>query len=151
MTDICINLNSFHFLYIEKAKKKIFNTIAFLDSLSYPYKKKDVNLIKSSIQDFKLLKAESKDLAVINSKKLIIPLPISRNKLTILRSPHIDKKSREQFERLRHKLRIQLGVKNSLKTYLFLTFLKSLKIPGVEITISLRFYTFFPYVPFSKH
>ncbi len=28
-------------------------------------------------------------------------LPIKRNKITILRSPHIDKKSREQFE-LKH-------------------------------------------------
>jgi len=108
-------------------------------------------LTKFPIEDLKLLKAESKGLDLTNSKKLIIPLPISRNKLTILRSPHIDKKSREQFERLRHKLRIQLGMKNSLKIYFFLTFLKSLKIPGVETTISLKFDTFFSDVPFSKY
>lgn len=32
-----------------------------------------------------------------------IPLPTVTNKLTVLRSPHIDKKSREQFEIRTHK------------------------------------------------
>ena len=32
-----------------------------------------------------------------------IPLPTSKNKLTVLRSPHVDKKSREQFEIRTHK------------------------------------------------
>jgi small subunit ribosomal protein S10 len=32
-----------------------------------------------------------------------IPLPTVKNKLTILRSPHVDKKSREQFEVRTHK------------------------------------------------
>ena len=32
-----------------------------------------------------------------------IPLPTSRNRWTVLRSPHVDKKSREQFEVSTHK------------------------------------------------
>ena len=32
-----------------------------------------------------------------------IPLPTMKNKYTILRSPHVDKKSREQFEIRTHK------------------------------------------------
>ena len=32
-----------------------------------------------------------------------IPLPTSKNKWTVLRSPHVDKKSREQFEIRTHK------------------------------------------------
>ena len=32
-----------------------------------------------------------------------IPLPTSRNRITVLRSPHVDKKSREQFEMRTHK------------------------------------------------
>ena len=32
-----------------------------------------------------------------------IPLPTSLNKYTVLRSPHVDKKSREQFEIRTHK------------------------------------------------
>ena len=32
-----------------------------------------------------------------------IPLPTTKNKFTVLRSPHVDKKSREQFEMRTHK------------------------------------------------
>ncbi|MCS7080027.1 MAG: 30S ribosomal protein S10 [Chloracidobacterium sp.] len=32
-----------------------------------------------------------------------IPLPTSRSRFTVLRSPHVDKKSREQFEICTHK------------------------------------------------
>nr|WP_035274313.1 30S ribosomal protein S10 [Desulfogranum japonicum] len=32
-----------------------------------------------------------------------IPLPTSTNKYTVLRSPHVDKKSREQFEMRTHR------------------------------------------------
>ena len=32
-----------------------------------------------------------------------IPLPTARNRWTVLRSPHVDKKSREQFEIRTHK------------------------------------------------
>ena len=37
-----------------------------------------------------------------------IPLPTKINKFTILRSPHIDKKSREQFEIRTHKRLIDI-------------------------------------------
>lgn len=37
-----------------------------------------------------------------------IPLPTSVNKFTVLRSPHIDKKSREQFEIRTHKRLIDI-------------------------------------------
>ena len=37
-----------------------------------------------------------------------IPLPTSINKYTVLRSPHVDKKSREQFEMRVHKRMIDI-------------------------------------------
>lgn len=37
-----------------------------------------------------------------------VPLPIRINKVTVLRSPHIDKKSREQFEIRTHKRLIDI-------------------------------------------
>ena len=37
-----------------------------------------------------------------------IPLPTSINRFTVLRSPHIDKKSREQFEIRTHKRLIDI-------------------------------------------
>ena len=37
-----------------------------------------------------------------------IPLPTTKNKWTVLRSPHVDKKSREQFEIRTHKRLIDI-------------------------------------------
>lgn len=37
-----------------------------------------------------------------------VPLPTNINKFTVLRSPHIDKKSREQFEMRTHKRLIDI-------------------------------------------
>ena len=37
-----------------------------------------------------------------------IPLPTKKNKFTVLRSPHLDKKSREQFEMRTHKRLIDI-------------------------------------------
>ncbi len=37
-----------------------------------------------------------------------VPLPTAMSKLTVLRGPHIDKKSREQFERRTHKRLIDI-------------------------------------------
>ena len=37
-----------------------------------------------------------------------IPLPTRKNKYTVLRSPHVDKKSREQFEIRTHKRLIDI-------------------------------------------
>src|SRR4030067_383473 len=37
-----------------------------------------------------------------------IPLPTDKNKWTVLRSPHVDKKSREQFEIRTHKRLIDI-------------------------------------------
>ena len=37
-----------------------------------------------------------------------IPLPTKKNKYTVLRSPHVDKKSREQFETRAHKRLIDI-------------------------------------------
>ena len=37
-----------------------------------------------------------------------IPLPTKKNKYTVLRSPHVDKKSREQFEMRTHKRLIDI-------------------------------------------
>ena len=63
-----------------------------------------------------------------------IPLPTKREIVTILRSPHKYKDSREQFERRTHKRLIDV-VKPSAKT---VEALQSLDLPaGVEIEIKL--------------
>ena len=42
-----------------------------------------------------------------------IPLPTEKNKWTVLRSPHVDKKSREQFEIRTHKRIIDISAPNA--------------------------------------
>ena len=63
-----------------------------------------------------------------------IPLPTKINKFCVLRSPHVDKKSREQFEIRTHKRIIDI-VETTSKTIDALT---KLNLPsGVEIDIKL--------------
>lgn len=58
----------------------------------------DHNLIDKSTE--KIIKAVKSTGAVILGP---IPLPTKKTKYTVLRSPHVDKKSREQFEICSHK------------------------------------------------
>lgn len=63
-----------------------------------------------------------------------IPLPTRIRRYTVLRSPHVDKKSREQFERRQHKRLVDL-VDPSPKT---LDELQNLELPaGVHVEIKL--------------
>ena len=63
-----------------------------------------------------------------------IPLPTKREIVTILRSPHVNKDSREQFERRTHKRLIDI-LKPSAKA---VAALLSLELPaGVDIEIKL--------------
>ena len=63
-----------------------------------------------------------------------IPLPTEREIVTILRSPHKDKDSREQFEMRTHKRLIDV-LRPTQKT---VEALKSLELPaGVEIEVKL--------------
>ena len=63
-----------------------------------------------------------------------VPLPTRKEKFTVLKSPHVDKKSREQFEMRTHK-RLMDIVDPTAKT---VDELKKLELPaGVEINIEI--------------
>jgi len=69
--------------------------------------------IRMKAYDFRLLDqsaGEIVDTAVRTGAKVAgpIPLPTSINRYTVLRGPHIDKKSREQFEVRTHKRLIDI-------------------------------------------
>ncbi|OGQ92542.1 MAG: 30S ribosomal protein S10 [Deltaproteobacteria bacterium RIFOXYA12_FULL_61_11] len=73
--------------------------------------------IKLKAYDHKLLDQSTKsitDTARLTGAKVVgpIPLPTSINRYTVLRSPHIDKKSREQFEMRTHKRLIEIQEPN---------------------------------------
>ena len=73
------------------------------------------------------------------TKMSFTSFPKKRKLFTVLRSPHIDKKSREQFQFIFHKLKLVLSGKNDNKTNLFIFLLKNSEFPGVEIEIILNY------------
>lgn len=77
----------------------------------------------------------------------VISLPTLKKKFTVLRSPHIDKKSREQFEWTRYKKSIFLDFKKISVFSLFLFLLKNSSFPGVQIEIYLKHSTFCKTLP----
>ena len=62
-----------------------------------------VNILDASVQEI-VQTAKNTGARVAGP----IPLPTEINKYTVLRSPHIDKKSREQFEMRTHKRLIEI-------------------------------------------
>ena len=72
-----------------------------------------------------------------------VPMPTRRRIFCVLRSPHIDKKSREQFV-FKHMQRfVRYAFQNSSDVYTFLFGLKNLECSGVELKISLRSWNYF--------
>jgi len=68
--------------------------------------------------------------------------PRKCKKITVLRSPHIDKKSREQFQLISHKKTLTLNVSEKKFVLLFLGLCKQIKLNGVELEIFVEFSTF---------
>lgn len=76
-------------------------------------------------------------------KQKQIRVPTKKKKFTVLRSPHIDKKSREQFEWARYKKSIFLSFQKVNTFSLFVFLLKNSTFPGVEIETNLKHSTFY--------
>ena len=90
----------------------------------------DHRLLDQSVKDI-VIKAKRTGASVAGP----IPLPTKRSVYTVLRSPHVDKKSREQFELHVHKRLIE--IENS--TPQTMEFLRKLALPAsvdVEIVAS---------------
>jgi small subunit ribosomal protein S10 len=87
----------------------------------------DHTLIDKSAE--KIIKTVKSTGAVVSGP---IPLPTRKTIYTVLRSPHVDKKSREQFETRRHKRLIDI-LSTSSKT---VDALMKLELPsGVDVEI----------------
>ena len=95
--------------------------------------------IKLKGYDFRVLDqstAEIVETARRTGAKVIgpIPLPTRKERYTVLKSPHVDKKSREQFEIRTHKRLLDI-VDPTAKT---VDELKKLELPaGVEINLEI--------------
>ena len=72
-------------------------------------------------------------------------LPTVHKRCTLLSSPHIHKKSREQFEWVRKKGEVIIQFHQRKHLLLFLFFLQNTEFPGVELRITLNLSTRLPY------
>ncbi|MCX7784908.1 MAG: 30S ribosomal protein S10 [candidate division WOR-3 bacterium] len=100
-------------------------------------KKQEKIRIKLKAYDHRILDQSAKDIVDVARRTgaLVsgpIPLPTERSLFTVLRSPHVDKKSREQFELRVHKRLIEI----SNATREMVDALMKLEVPaGVEVEI----------------
>jgi small subunit ribosomal protein S10 len=67
--------------------------------------------------------------------------PKKCKKITVLRSPHIDKKSREQFQRVTHKKKLTVFFKKKENLFLVFELVKQTQTHGVEIEMVTEFST----------
>lgn len=89
----------------------------------------DYNLVDKSTE--KIVKTVRNSGAVISGP---IPLPTQKEKFTVLRSPHVNKKSREQFQLRTHKRLIEIFT----PTQKTVDALSKLELPsGVDIQVKL--------------
>ena len=110
---IRISLKSFNRIYIERSREEIAQLLLLLEELNG----------KKSFHD-------------LLEKERIFPLPTLWKGLTVLKSPHIDKKSREQFSWSRRKSQLRLSLREKKYADLFLLLLRNCEFPGVELKIS---------------
>lgn len=68
----------------------------------------------------------------INTLKDIF-LPVKKKRITVIRSPHIHKKSREQYEFRTHKRTLHIIFQNNQLASLFLEICKKIHFPGVQL------------------
>ena len=68
--------------------------------------------------------------------------PTKRKMFTVLRSPHIDKKSREHFQLKQSKITLFLEFKKPGEWDLFLFILENARLPGVQLVVGCQYSTF---------
>nr|NP_042275.1 ribosomal protein S10 [Prototheca wickerhamii]P46742.1 RecName: Full=Small ribosomal subunit protein uS10m; AltName: Full=Ribosomal protein S10, mitochondrial [Prototheca wickerhamii]AAD12663.1 ribosomal protein S10 [Prototheca wickerhamii] len=78
-------------------------------------------------------------LEIQNSKEIFLPSKIK--KITVIRSPHIHKKSRDQFQIKRYKRSMIISFTNIDILHAFLEICKDLHVVGVQIHISVKYHS----------
>jgi ribosomal protein S10 len=68
--------------------------------------------------------------------------PKKCKKITVLRSPHIDKKSREHFQLLTFKRTLSVSLSDRNSVFFVFEILKNMKSIGVEISMTVDFLTY---------
>jgi ribosomal protein S10 len=136
MTQIHVTIKSFQWYQIK-------NTILFIKKIQFllNYRSMTNPPTKIEKQSNTVTSLQRKNRRCKINKMSFTSFPKKRKLFTVLRSPHIDKKSREQFQFVFHKLKLVLNGKNDNKTNLFIFLLKNSEFPGVEMEIILNYHS----------
>ena len=98
---------------------------------------------KESLGDYPLTSFECE------KKISVFSFPQKRKEFTVIRSPHIDKKARDQFQLCTYKTIIQVNKVNEYSfLFIFLENLKNTKFLGIQMQIKINSNTFGPSINF---
>jgi len=78
----------------------------------------------------------------IHNLQGIVHLPTTRSKFTVLSSPHVHKKSREQFEIIRRQVRLEFELDQGAAE-LFHELLKNMYFTGCQLSVRVKTNTYF--------
>lgn len=106
--------------------------------IQFKLKSFDIYYIQNA---FEFIKKIVKFFGLSITQQIILPVRIT--KYTVLRSPHIDKKSREQFQKKRNRQLFCIYTSNIQLALILLKIFKKAEIPGVEIELHLKFIDYF--------
>lgn len=159
MHEIHITLKSFDLHYIEKNAifLKTLHLLLYNQTYSKSINRFDKNnktyskSIKKSVKNNKTVRTLSSKINNIKyrnqrdthyySEK---SFPKKKKLITVIRGPHVDKKSREQFYFTRFKKTLRMKFINIKYAFIFLFILKNSDFYGVELTINLNYTSVFP-------
>ena len=90
----------------------------------------------------KQVSSNSNELLTLCTQEKYFSFPTKRKMFTVLRSPHIDKKSREHFQWKQSKITVFLEFKKPGEWDLFLFILENARLPGVQLLVGCQYSTF---------
>ena len=79
-----------------------------------------------------------------------IPLPQLKKKITVLKSPHVHKKAREQFEMCKKKSSIQIKTPSHKDALLIVFLINYSQFPGVEMKCHIKYHSSYTFLS-SRH
>lgn len=137
-----ISIKSFEHSTLQSAREKVEQLCLSIDSggiLPLHHLQDPVLHVMQPIQSSQAAVDVSKRSKIHSS----FPLPSSKKRFTLIRSPHIDKKSREQFQLQTYRVKIETAPYTMEKAWLLLLLLKNTELLGVETKLVISYSTTF--------
>ena len=152
---ISVEIRSYDSLSINKSKAAILAINRYIKGLLVVRAKGGAN---STIRDLRDLRESFARLCLASQHQVLkghqvfkghqsllekeFSFPTKRKMFTVLRSPHIDKKSREHFQWKQSKITLFLEFKKPGEWDLFLFILENARLPGVQLLVGCQYSTF---------